>query len=100
MFYDAEPDQAVSNFMFLFLIYTKHSNVYYQGEFLDIISFNKYEGWYIYPGQLDVIENLIIKRAEAWRKKYNKPVLMTEYGADTTEGLHLVRNKKKSTISK
>lgn len=28
--------------------------------------------------------------AEAWFAKYNKPVLMTEYGADTLAGLHVV----------
>lgn len=57
---------------------------------MDIISFNKYEGWYIYTGQLDVIEQEIVRIAEDWRKKHNKPVLITEFGADTAEGLHLV----------
>lgn len=65
---------------------------------MDIISFNKYEGWYNYPGQLDVVEKLIVERAEAWKKKYNKPVLMTEYGADTAEGLHLVSNRDKHLV--
>lgn len=64
---------------------------HFQGEFLDIICFNKYDGWYVYTGQLDVIESEVIKAAEAWRKKHNKPVMITEYGADTAEGLHIVR---------
>lgn len=57
---------------------------------MDIICFNKYEAWYIYTGQLDVIEPELVRVAEAWRKKHNKPVLVTEWGADTAEGLHLV----------
>lgn len=66
-----------------------------QGEFLDIICFNAYEGWYTHAGQLDTIELGIVKVAEGWRKKYKKPVLISEYGADTEEGLHFVSNISK-----
>lgn len=62
---------------------------------MDIISVNKYEGWYIYTGQLDVIEHEIVRVIEAWRTKHNKPILMTEFGADTEEGLHLVSKNRK-----
>ncbi|PBC27457.1 Beta-glucuronidase [Apis cerana cerana] len=58
------------------------------GEYLDIISFNRYNAWYHNPGRLDSITNRVIAEAEAWHRKYNKPVLMTEYGADTMPGLH------------
>lgn len=36
-----------------------------------------------------IIKN-VIQEATAWRKKYNKPVIMSEYGADTAAGLHIV----------
>lgn len=62
----------------------------FQGKHLDIISFNRYNGWYANPGHLDMITQRVIQEAEAWHQKYNKPVLMSEYGADTYEGLHLV----------
>ncbi|XP_003706264.2 beta-glucuronidase isoform X1 [Megachile rotundata] len=58
------------------------------GEYLDVISFNRYNAWYNNPGRLDTITNRVIGEAEAWHKKYNKPVLMSEYGADTMPGLH------------
>nr|XP_034189067.1 beta-glucuronidase isoform X1 [Osmia lignaria]XP_034189068.1 beta-glucuronidase isoform X1 [Osmia lignaria]XP_034189069.1 beta-glucuronidase isoform X1 [Osmia lignaria] len=58
------------------------------GEYLDVISFNRYNAWYNNPGRLDTITNRVIGEAEAWNKKYNKPVLMSEYGADTMSGLH------------
>ncbi|XP_077290624.1 beta-glucuronidase isoform X2 [Arctopsyche grandis] len=59
------------------------------GKHLDIISFNRYNGWYSNPGNLDMITDRVIAEATAWHQKYNKPVLMSEYGADTMPGLHL-----------
>lgn len=32
----------------------------------------------------------VVDEAIAWNTKYHKPVLMSEYGADTVEGLHFV----------
>ncbi|XP_043510365.1 beta-glucuronidase [Frieseomelitta varia] len=58
------------------------------GEYLDVISFNRYNAWYNNPGRLDAITSRVIGEAEAWHRKYNKPVLMAEYGADTMPGLH------------
>ncbi|XP_074093810.1 beta-glucuronidase isoform X2 [Cotesia typhae] len=58
------------------------------GQYLDIISFNRYNSWYHNTGKLDMITDNVINEAEAWNKKYNKPVLMSEYGADTMPGLH------------
>uniref|UniRef100_A0A1A9WT52 Beta-glucuronidase n=1 Tax=Glossina brevipalpis TaxID=37001 RepID=A0A1A9WT52_9MUSC len=59
-------------------------------QFLDIISFNRYNAWYHNSGQLDMITNTVIDEAYAWHKLYQKPVIMTEYGADTLEGLHFL----------
>ncbi|XP_020279014.1 beta-glucuronidase-like isoform X2 [Pseudomyrmex gracilis] len=58
------------------------------GEFLDVISFNRYNAWYSNAGRMDMIIDRVEGEAEAWHKKYNKPVLMSEYGADTMPGLH------------
>ncbi|XP_030386989.1 beta-glucuronidase-like isoform X1 [Scaptodrosophila lebanonensis] len=57
--------------------------------YLDIVSFNRYNAWYSNPGRLDMITKRVIDEATAWHKKCNKPVIMSEYGADTLEGLHL-----------
>ncbi|KAF6206886.1 hypothetical protein GE061_018122, partial [Apolygus lucorum] len=61
----------------------------YGGQFLDIIGFNSYNAWYTDPGKLEVIQPKLEAMAECWHKKHNKPVIMTEYGADTMPGLHL-----------
>lgn len=37
-----------------------------------------------------MIKQNLIDEANAWHAKHNKPVLMSEYGADTMEGLHIV----------
>lgn len=42
-----------------------------------------------------MITGRVVDEATAWHIKHNKPVLMSEYGADTIEGLHLVRDSKK-----
>ncbi|XP_052862804.1 beta-glucuronidase [Anopheles cruzii] len=57
---------------------------------LDIISFNRYNAWYANAGRLNMITNRVVEEAQAWNKKHNKPVLMSEYGADTMEGLHML----------
>lgn len=61
-----------------------------QAKFLDIISFNRYNGWYKNPGKINMITQQVVDEAIAWNTKHHKPVLMSEYGADTIEGLHLV----------
>ncbi|XP_023163340.2 beta-glucuronidase-like isoform X1 [Drosophila hydei] len=59
------------------------------GRHLDIISFNRYNAWYSNTGRLDMVTERVISEATGWNKKYGKPVIMSEYGADTLEGLHL-----------
>lgn len=54
------------------------------------MSFNRYNGWYSNPGELHTIIPRVVDEAISWNKKSKKPVLMSEYGADTVEGLHLV----------
>lgn len=37
-----------------------------------------------------MITKRVVDEAVSWHKKFNKPVIMSEYGADTMEGLHVV----------
>ncbi|KAJ8974536.1 hypothetical protein NQ317_009103 [Molorchus minor] len=60
----------------------------HSGQFLDILSFNQYNSWYNNEGDFDVIFTKVLTEAEEWHYKYNKPVMITEYGADTLEGYH------------
>ena len=61
-----------------------------QARHLDVVSFNRYNGWYANPGQTQQITNNVVEEATNWHRINNKPIIMTEYGADTIEGLHLV----------
>ena len=50
------------------------------GEFTDVVSFNEYIGWYVgLPDDCAKVK---------WVVKYNKPVLISEFGADALQGLH------------
>lgn len=54
---------------------------------MDVICMNRYYGWYIFPGNLVAAKQALICGMEYW-KRMNKPVIITEYGADTVAGLH------------
>ncbi len=49
-------------------------------ENLDIVSFNEYLGWY--GGNLEDAEKI------QWTSKYNKPVIVSEFGGDAKQGFH------------
>lgn len=84
---------------------------------LDIVSFNRYNAWYQNTGRLDMVTSYVVKEATSWHEvgetlqtgkspflpfshfnslslslsqKHDKPILMSEYGSDTVEGLHLL----------
>jgi len=57
-------------------------------EFSDIIAINRYYGWYEYPGRLDFAIKVLEREMDALHSKYGKPLMMTEFGADTVPGLH------------
>jgi beta-glucuronidase len=59
-------------------------------QYLDIISFNRYNAWYQNTGRLDMVTSYVVNEAKAWHEKHLKPVLMSEYGSDTVEGLHIL----------
>ncbi|WP_338359586.1 glycoside hydrolase family 2 protein [Yeosuana marina] len=50
------------------------------GEYLDIVAFNQYIGWY--GGSLENAPNA------KWDIKYNKPVVISEFGGGALQGLH------------
>lgn len=59
-------------------------------QWMDIVSFNRYNAWYSNPGQLAVVTTSVVQEAIAWHERHKKPVIMQEYGADTLEGLHML----------
>jgi beta-glucuronidase len=60
------------------------------GDLFDVIMLNRYYGWYLQTGDLAAAEQALEKELLAWEAKYGKPIIMTEYGADTMPGLHSV----------
>ena len=54
----------------------------------DIISLNRYFGWYDYPGDIEQAGKLVKKELETFYDRYRKPILMSECGADAIDGEH------------
>jgi hypothetical protein len=54
----------------------------------DVIGINRYFGCYIDNGDLSSAELKLEADIRDWVEKFDKPVMMTEYGADTMAGLH------------
>jgi beta-glucuronidase len=58
-------------------------------EYFDVICINRYFGWYSDFGRLDQIAGEIQEDLDEWRSLYpTKPIIFSEYGADTISGLH------------
>lgn len=57
-------------------------------DLFDVLSLNRYWGWYVMNGDLDSAEIMLERDLTGWAGKYDKPLIMSEYGADTVAGLH------------
>ncbi|CAJ0944699.1 unnamed protein product [Ranitomeya imitator] len=56
--------------------------------YVDVICVNSYFSWYHDPGHLEVIQLQLNNQFDNWYDKYQKPIIQTEYGADTIPGFH------------
>lgn len=54
----------------------------------DVIAINRYWGWYTSPGDNETGGYVLSKELDRLHKKFNKPCMVTEFGADTYAGLH------------
>ncbi|KAH6638057.1 glycoside hydrolase superfamily [Boeremia exigua] len=58
-------------------------------DLFDVLCLNRYYGWYESCGDLELAEAELEADLLTWQNKYpEKPIIMTEYGADTIVGLH------------
>jgi beta-glucuronidase len=57
-------------------------------ELADVIMINRYYGWYVEPGDLAAAERGLEAELHAWARVQEKPIIVTEYGADAMPGLH------------
>jgi beta-glucuronidase len=58
-------------------------------QFGDVLMLNRYYGWYLHTGDLAAAELAWEEELTAWAGE-GKPIIITEYGADTYPGLHSV----------
>ena len=57
-------------------------------EFVDVLCMNRYYGWYAHAGKIaDGIKGLE-QELDATHAKFNKPIMLAEFGADTLPGWH------------
>ncbi|MCU5771645.1 beta-glucuronidase [Erwiniaceae bacterium BAC15a-03b] len=57
-------------------------------DLFDVVCLNRYFGWYTQSGNLEKAEQELEKELRAWQEKLHRPIIITEYGADTLAGLH------------
>jgi beta-glucuronidase len=55
----------------------------------DVVMINRYYGWYVFLDDLAVAEKGLEGELRGWAE-LGKPIIMTEYGADTVAGMHSV----------
>ena len=54
---------------------------------MDVVCINRYYGWYNLSGDLPTAQYALRMELDWW-EKVGKPVILSEYGADTVAGLH------------
>lgn len=58
-------------------------------EIIDVLALNRYYGWYTEGGEWDKIRLKLREEFDKWKKRCpGKPIMFTEYGADTIAGFH------------
>ncbi|XP_061163610.1 beta-glucuronidase-like [Saccostrea echinata] len=57
-------------------------------QYNDILCINRYYAWYSDCSHTELINLQLTNDLKAFHNKYNKPIIVTEYGADTIPGYH------------
>ena len=57
-------------------------------QFCDVLCINRYYGWYLQPGDIDEACEILSKEMDKLYEKYRKPIILSEFGADTIPGWH------------
>jgi beta-glucuronidase len=58
---------------------------------LDVIMINRYFAWYSDNGHLELIALQMTSEVQRWRSKFQRPLLISEYGVDAVPGAHSVQ---------
>jgi len=54
----------------------------------DVVCMNRYWGWYVLGGELDKALICLEQELDSVWETWHKPIIMTEFGADTMAGMH------------
>lgn len=54
----------------------------------DVLSLNRYVGWYVLGGQLDRAAEAQARELDELHKRFPKPIIITEFGTDALPGAH------------
>lgn len=54
----------------------------------DVVCMNRYWGWYVLGGELDKARAGLEQELDGVWEQWHKPIIMTEFGADTMAGMH------------
>jgi beta-glucuronidase len=54
----------------------------------DVVCINRYFGWYTQSGNIQEGANLLSKELDDIHNRLNKPIMITEFGADAYPGMH------------
>lgn len=68
--------------------FTKFDDGCQVGDLVDVIGLNRYYGWYTDHGNINVVKEQMKEELCKYYEGFKKPIIVTEFGADTIEGLH------------
>lgn len=60
----------------------------HMSQYLDVLMINRYYAWYSDAGFPQVIQKQVAVEFDNWFTTHKKPLMISEYGADTIPGLH------------
>ncbi len=58
------------------------------GDLVDVICVNRYYAWYVEHARLEIIAKHLKQELDDWHNRYQRPIVFTEFGADTLPGYH------------
>lgn len=83
-----EHTRTVTDLPVTIVEFTKFDDGCKVGDLVDVIGLNRYYGWYTDHGDLSVVADQLKTEIDKFIQGFGKPIIVTEYGADTIEGLH------------
>ncbi|PPF80601.1 beta-glucuronidase [Pseudoclavibacter sp. RFBJ3] len=83
---EMDPTRPITYSLVMFATFNNDQII----DLFDVVSINRYYGWYVTAGDLASAELMLEGDLRGWIERTGKPIMMSEYGADTQEGLHSV----------